>query len=285
MSLGIRFAVGIVAITAALLTVAIAQEPLRTAVDGTFAPHAMPRMDGGVEGFNVDLANAIGARLGRKVDIKAAQFSGLIPGLQAGTYDFLAAPTTVNEERANNLLFSEGFMDTNFAFVVRKADAAAYKNLDDFRGKTIAVNRGSAYDMYLKSKADEYKWKIESYGTNTDAVAAVLARRADAALAGNTVSAWAVKQTPGLALSYEIKTGLVWALPLRKDNAALRDRIDRALECLKLDGTMARLSEKWFGVKPESGTTIVTPTPGYGVPGMAGFVPDDHKPSCDNLSL
>lgn len=259
-----------------------AQEPLRTALDGTFAPHAMPTMSGDVEGFNVDLVNLIGERLGREVEVTAAQFSGLIPALQAGTYDFLSAPVTVNEERAANLLFTEGFMDTNFAFVVPEGEA--YETLDDFRGKTIAVNRGSAYDSYLKENAEEYGWTVETFGTNTDAVQAVLAGRADANLAGATVSAWAVQQTPGIDLSYEIETGLVWALSFRQDSEEMRNLVDRAIECLKIDGSMAELSEKWFGVTPKKGTTIVTPTPGYGVPDFDGYSEDDHQASCENLA-
>ncbi len=80
-----------------LTTCVYAQEPppLRAAVDGTFAPHAFPNLSGGYQGFNIDLANEIAKRLKRKIVIDAAQFSGLVPALQAGTYDFLAAPTTV----------------------------------------------------------------------------------------------------------------------------------------------------------------------------------------------
>ena len=62
--------------------------PLRTAVDGTFAPHAFPSMSGSYEGFNIDLANEIARRLKRKIIIDAAQFSGLVPALQAGTMIF-----------------------------------------------------------------------------------------------------------------------------------------------------------------------------------------------------
>ena len=111
-----------------------AQEPppLRTAVDGTFAPHAFPSLSGGYEGFNIDLANEIAKRLKRKIVIDAAQFSGLVPALQAGTYDFLAAPTTVTKERAENMLFTEGYLNTDFQFLIKKG-APKVAKLEDAR--------------------------------------------------------------------------------------------------------------------------------------------------------
>ena len=166
----------------------LAQDSYKVALDGTFAPHAMPTLDGGIEGFNVDLANEIGERLGVEMDIVATQFSGILPGLQAGTYDFVVAPTTITEERAGNLLFSEGYLNTDFQFVV-KAGTEEITDMEGFAGKTIAVNKGSAYDSWARELADEIGWTIESYGTNTDAVQAVLSGRAFANVAGNTVSA------------------------------------------------------------------------------------------------
>ena len=252
---------------------------LKVALDGTFAPHGMPTLSGGIEGFNVDLAQAIADKLGVKIQIDAAQFSGLIPALQAGTYDFLVAPVTVNSERSENMLFSEGFMDTNFAFIVPKG-APMRTSLKEFEGLNIAVNKGSAYESFLTEKTREFGWKVTAYGTQTDAVEAVIAGRADANLVGATVAAWAAKQNPRIELSYEYPTGLVWALPFRKDDAIGRARIDAVLECLKADGTLAQLSQKWFGVIPTLGTTIVTPTPGYGVPGFPGYDGTPHEVSC-----
>ncbi len=254
-------------------------EGYKVALDGTFAPHAMPSLSGGVEGFNVDLAMAIGDKLGVPVEVVAAQFSGLIPALQAGTFDFLVAPTTVTEERAENLLFSEGFMDTNFAFAV-PAGSDPMEGLDAFKGKKIAVNKGSAYESFLNDNAEEYGWEVVAYGTNTDAVEAVSSGRADANLAGATVAAWAAKQNPRIDLSYEYSTGLVWAFPFRKDDTETRNKIDAVLECLKTDGTMTALSEKWFGITPSEGATIVTPTPGYGTPGFDGYDESAHEVSC-----
>jgi polar amino acid transport system substrate-binding protein len=276
--LGFRALFAVVAALAAQ-TVLAQEPPLRTGVDGTFAPHAFPNLAGGIQGFNVELANEIAKRLKRRIEIDATQFSGLIPALQAGTYDFIAAPVTVTKERADNLLFTEGYLNTDFQFVVKK-DAPEITGLEGFKGKVIAVNKGSAYDSWGRDLADKLGWTIESYGTNTDAVQAVISGRAYANVAGNTAVAWAAKNNPAIKLSYLYSTGLVWAAPVRKDNVELRRKLDVAIECMKRDGTMAKMHEKWFGTKPPPGSATATIYPGYGVPDMPGYEPTPHEPAC-----
>lgn len=254
-------------------------KPLKTAVDGTFAPHAFPNLSGGVQGFNVDLANEIAKRLNRKVEITATQWSGILPGLQAGTYDFVAAPTTVTKARTENLLFTEGYLNTDFQFVVKKG-AAKIAKLEDFKGKAISVNKGSAYDRWARGLADKIGWTVQSFGTQSDAIQAVLSGRAFANVAGNTVIAWAAKKNAQLELSFLHSTGRVFSTPMRKDSTKLREQIENAIECMKLDGTIAKMHEKWFGTKPAPGSAAVTVFPGYGVPGMAGHDPKEHMPKC-----
>lgn len=258
---------------------AFAAETYNVALDGTFAPHAMPKMSGGVEGFNVDLANEIGKRLGASMNITAAQWSGLLPAMQAGTYDFLVAPTTLTMERSKSMLFTEGYLNTDFQFVVQKG-APPMNSLADFKGKTISVNKGSAYDKWARGLAGKIGWTVQSYGTNTDAVQAVITGRAFANVAGNTVSAWAVKKNPRIELSYNHSTGRVFSMPFRKDSVALRNKVENAIECMKLDGTLSRMSEKWFGVTPTPGSAAVTVHAGYGQPGFDGFEPTPHVPDC-----
>jgi polar amino acid transport system substrate-binding protein len=277
-----RYASFVVAAMMLAIPPVMAEEapPLRTVVDGTFAPHAMPKLGGGYEGFNIDLADGIAKRLKRKSVVDTTQFSGIVPGLMAGTYDYVAAPTTVTKERADNMLFTEGYLNTDFQFLIKKG-APKVDKLEDLKGKVVSVNKGSAYDSWARELEGKIGWKVESFGTQTDAVQAVLAGRADANVAGNTVIAWAVKNNPQLELSYLYSTGLVWAAAFRKDSADLRKTIENAIECMKLDGTIAAMHEKWFGIRPAAGSAAVTVFPGYGVPGMAGYDPTEHKPDCN----
>ena len=92
-----------VALLAATFTAAAQDKPLVVGFDGTFAPHAMPKMGGGIEGFNVDLVLEAGKRMGRRIEVFSGEFSGLIPAMNAGKLDFVGVPTTVTPERAANL--------------------------------------------------------------------------------------------------------------------------------------------------------------------------------------
>jgi ABC-type amino acid transport substrate-binding protein len=269
-------------LVAALFTsgAALAQQPpLRTGMDATFAPHAMPKLGGGLEGFNIDLGNEIARRMGRTITIEATEFSALIPGMNAKKYDFLIAPTTVTPERAKAMLFSEGYMETDYMFLQRKDDKDI-RSLEDLKGKKITVNKGSAYESWTKANAEKYGFTFDVYGTNADAVQAVLSKRADANMAGHTVVMWAAKQNPQVKPTYTHKTGLVWAMPFRLDDKAGRDQINSVLKCMKMDGYIAKLHEKWFGIKPAADSWVHKVAPGHGVPGMDGYDPTPVTPKC-----
>jgi polar amino acid transport system substrate-binding protein len=277
-----KFSIALTAAVAALSlagTAVFAQTPLRTAVDATFAPHAMAKLGGGLQGFNIDLAEELGKRLGRKVEVEGAEFSGLVPGLNSKRYDFLVAPVTVTPERAKSLLFTEGYLDTNYTFLGTKSTPALEK-LEDLKGKTIAVNKGSNYEGWARENAARYGFKFDVYGSNADAVQAVQSGRADYNLAGTTVVSWIAKQNPMLKTSYTIRTGLVWALPFRIDDKAGRDAASNALKCMKKDGTIAKLAVKWFGFTPTADDSAVKIAPGTGVPGMDGYDPTPVTAKC-----
>lgn len=252
---------------------------IKTALDPTFAPQAMVKLGGGIQGFNVELGEEIAKRLRRKIEIETTEFSGLIPGLNSGKYDFLLAPVTVTPERAKTLLFTEGYTETNYTFVGRKS-APKLESLDELKGKTLAVNKGSNYEGWAKDNAAKYGFKYDVYGTNADALQAVQSNRADFNLAGNTVAGWAAKQNPALQTGYTVRTGLVWAIPFRLNDKAGRDAVSHVIKCMKADGTIAKLAAKWYGFEPAAGSVERTVSPGHGVPGTENYDPTPVAPKC-----
>jgi polar amino acid transport system substrate-binding protein len=257
-----------------------AQPPLRTAVDGTYAPHAMPKLGGGIEGFQIDLFQEVARRMHRDITIDSASFSGLIPALQAGRYDFLAAPTTVTPERAEALLFTQGYLWTAFQFGIRKG-SAPLTSWDDLKGKVVTVNKGTPYESLSKKMGEQIGFTVQTFDTEPDAVQAVVSGHAYANLAGNTVILYAASKNPLFVPDLVLKdTKAHWATPFRKDSAALRGVVEDVLKCMKKDGTVATLSEKWFGAKPAPDDLENVSFPGHGVPGLPGYEPNAPDPDC-----
>jgi polar amino acid transport system substrate-binding protein len=256
------------------------QPPLRTGVDGTFAPHAMTKLGGGTEGFQIDVFNEVARRMKREITIEPVSFSTLIPGMLSGRYDFVAAPTTVTKERAENMLFTAGYLWTAYQFGIKKG-TPPIKGWEDLKGKSVAVNKGTPYETLSKEMGEKYGFTVQAYDTQPDATQAVLSGRAYATLGGNTTIVYAASKNPQFIADLELKeTRAHWAAPVPKNNPKLRAELQDALDCMKKDGTMAKFFEKWFNKKPEADDLAVVITPGYGVPGMPGYDPTPHELHC-----
>ena len=268
-------AVGALAMTAA----ASAADKLVVAADVGYAPHVMAKPDGGFEGYNVDMIEEIARRLGVEYEIVDQEWSGIFAGLNAKKYDFIIAPTTVTPERAEKMLFMEGYLDSEIVFLVR-SDAPEVASLEDLRGKVISVNKGNVYDKWATERMEQYGWTMQRYGKNADAIQAVLSGRAFANIASGSASGWAAKQNPRLKTSIAVNTGRVFSTPFRLDDAAARNRIERVVECMKLDGFFSMLHEKWFAGPAAPGSSMVTVDPGFGAPGVNGYDAATHEPEC-----
>ncbi len=233
------------------------------------------------DALQVDLFTEVARRMKREITIDAVSFSTLIPGMQSGRYDFIAAPTTVTKERAENMLFTAGYLWTAYQFGIKKG-SAPIKDWADLKGKSVAVNKGTPYETLSKAKGAEHGFTVQVYDTQPDATQAVLSGRAYATLGGNTTIVYAASKNPQFVADLELKeTRAHWAAPVPKNNPKLRAELQDALDCMKKDGTLAKLSEKWFGKKPAPDGLEVVITPGYGPPGMPGYDPTPHELHCN----
>lgn len=255
-------------------------ETIKVAVDVGYAPHVMAKPTGGVEGYNVDLIAALGKRMGIEYEIIDQEWSGIFAGLHSGKFDAIIVPTTITKERASKMLFSEGYMDVAWQFLIKRGSAQV-KSLEDLKGKKISVNKGNFFDKWLSQRQEKYGWEVLRFGKNSEAVLAVATGRAYASLAGDTVAGWTAKKNPNVMPSeLRIKSGLVGGFVFRPKATAMRKRFEIAIECLKKDGTMAAIHEKWTGNKPPADSASFKVRDGLGEPGFTGYDATPHGGSC-----
>jgi len=264
-----------------LMAAPAAAEPMKVAADVGYAPHVMAAVSGGVEGYNVDLMAEVAKRLGVEYEVVDQEWSGIFAGLAAGKYKAIIAPTTVTEERAEKMLFGEPYFEVNYQFLI-PVNAEQVTKLEDLKGKTIAVNKGNFYDKWLSERQEEYGWEITRFGKNADAIQAVATGRADANFAGDTVAGWTASKNPLIKPStLVIQGGRVGAFAFAAGDEETRKMFEGVVECMKQDGTVAKIHEKWVGQPPIEGGAAYKVEPGIGAPGMPGYLPDaDSGASC-----
>jgi polar amino acid transport system substrate-binding protein len=218
-------------------------------IDATYAPSEFLDTDGKtVIGFDVDLFNAVTAKLGLTAEYQSAKFEDIIPGVQSGKYEAGVSSFTINDERkqVTNMIsyFSAG---TQWA---TKAGATVDPN--DACGKKVAVQRGTVQvdDITAKSKACTDAGKpaitIEQFQDQGQATASVVSGKNDAMLADSPVCAYAVQQTNGqLALAGDIYDSAPYGYVVAKDNTAFADALQGAVAALIADGTYTTVLKKW----------------------------------------
>jgi len=255
-------------------------EKLKIALDVGFAPFAFKKPSGEINGFAYDLAEAVAKKLGRPgVEVIDVNYSAIFAGLFSKRYEMIAAPTNITEERASQMLFAEPYMPTGIGFLVEKGNKIS--SLEDLKGKAVTVNNGSVSDKWATDNEAKHGFTIQRYNKNADAVQAVMIGRAFANLSETPVSRYIATQTPHAEVAFVLSTGRNLGFAFRKDDVEFRNKVDMAIECLKQDGTLASIHEKWFGVKPDEGSSAATIFPGYGAPGFEGYDPTEHKLVCN----
>ena len=259
---------------------ALAQEaPLRAGVLPDAAPYVVRDRQGQLSGFTVELFRLIAARMGRPISFEAAPQPALDAGLARGTYDVLAGPITATPDRAAEMLLTEGYVWSEFRFGSRKGEPIV--SLADLRGRRVAVRAQSPYSEWAENNAQRYGFTVVPAGSSVDAADSVVHHLADASLSGSPVQDYAATRDANFAAGLSLpETRTHESAAVRRADAELRDEMEEALQCLKMNGTVARLSKQWFGREPDAEDLENLVVPGHGVPGLAGYDPKPRKNRC-----
>ncbi|HEY9119676.1 MAG TPA: amino acid ABC transporter substrate-binding protein [Marinobacter sp.] len=220
--------------------------PLRVGMSGQYFPFTFVEQDE-LKGFDVDVMNAIGEEMGRDIKYETANFSGLFGMLESGRIDTVANQITITEERQKAYVFSEPYVYDG-AQVVTKKGNTEIQSVEDLKGKTVAVNLGSNFEALLRELPYADQIDIKTYESNLERDTAL--GRVDAFVMDRVSASQIIKEKPlPLELAGPTFSQITNAYPFRDTEAgrALRDEVNKALAALRDDGTLASISEKWFG--------------------------------------
>ncbi len=197
-----------------------------------------------IVGFDIDLINEIAKRLSKQAQFHDFQFSALIPHLQAGTIDLVAAGLTPTPERAQQVIFSDLYLEGSPLVVVMPAQNGTLQSLDDLAGKTVIVNEGFSADLYM---SEIKNITIKRLATVADAFLTLAAGNADAFVTAATTLIPFFEQHDRSQFSlFEIPgTKEPAAFAINPKKAQLAQEINAAIKQLKEDGTLEILKRKW----------------------------------------
>src|SRR5690554_4466952 len=266
-----------------VLGATLAQErgTLQVATDVGFAPFAFTTPNGELTGFSVDLINELYPRLGYSaVEVVDVNFGSIFAGLYGERYDFILGMVTVTEERAQEMLFSEPYLPTGLSLLAGSS-VERLGGFEDLDGRSVAVNSGSISDTWATENAETYGFTVQRYNNVSDAFQAVGTNRAFVAMAETPVVRYATVQNERFAEVLTINTGQSFAFAFRPEDAELRAEVEQALECAKLDGTVAEIHRTWFNSEPDEGLAAASVYVGYGAPNFSGYELDYHYPNCN----
>lgn len=221
------------------------QEPavLHMATEGTFPPYEYYD-NGQLVGIDIEVAGAIAEKLGMKLETTDIAFDSIIPGVQAGKYDIGMAGVTVNEERLQQVNFSDSYA-TGVQVVIVK-EGGKVQSLDDMADAIIGTQSGTTGFIYASGDfGDDH---VKSFTKTTDAVEALKNGQVDCVLLDNAPAEALVEANPdaGLSILETAYTVEDYAIAINKENTDLQAKINAALAELVADGTLQSIIDKYI---------------------------------------
>ena len=224
---------------------------LTVAADASYAPDEFVGPDGHtVVGMDADLAKALGAVMGLKVNVVNATFATIIPGLAAGRYDLGASSFTDTKAREKTVDFVD-YANVGESFYTKSTGGAAIGSIADICGKTVSVESGTVEEMDAKTqsgkctKGGKAGVKVLVFDKQTDANLAVSSGRAQLGFADTPVAAYQVKQSSGAFKLVGAAYGLApYGLAIPK-SLGLTTAVLAAMKALESRGTYSSIFAKW----------------------------------------
>lgn len=216
-------------------------------LDDNFPPMGFRDDKGALVGFDIDLAKEAGKRLGAEVEFKPIDWNAKEAELGGKRVDVLWNGLTITEPRKEKIAFTSPYLENRQIVIVTAA--SPLKTKADLSGKVVGVQEGSsAVDAIEKDPAGKTFKQMKKFGDNVTALMDLSAGRLDALVMDEVVGRYYTAKKPGEYAIFEENFGTEeYGVGVRKDDAELLGKLQKAMDEMKKDGAAARISTQWFG--------------------------------------
>ena len=215
------------------------------ATEGTYKPFSYHEGGAGpLTGYDVDVATAVADKLGVKAKFEETQFDSIFAGLEAKRFDAIANQVTVNPVRQEKYSLSIPYTVSQGVIVTQDSNTGI-TSFADLKGKTTAQSLTSNWYTLAKDSGAN----VEAVEGWAQSVSLLKDGRVDAIVNDKLTFLDYQHTNPnsGLKIAATTKESSDSAFAFRKGSTALTDAVDTALKDLAADGTLSKLSEKYFG--------------------------------------
>ncbi|MGE7601315.1 transporter substrate-binding domain-containing protein [Peribacillus sp. NPDC097675] len=201
-----------------------------------------------IKGFDVDIAKAIGKKLGYEVQVKDIDFNSLVPSLENKSVDFVISGMTPTPKREKSVDFSDIYYTAKNMIITTKG--SNIKTVEDLKGKTVGVQLASIQETLATdlNKSKDIGMKVEKRNRIPEIVQELVSKRFDGVIIEGKVAEGYLKDNPDL-VGYEIETGekdAGLAIAFQK-GSDLKEDFNTELNNMMDNGEMEKLILKWLG--------------------------------------
>ncbi|MGB3417519.1 MAG: ABC transporter substrate-binding protein [Mesorhizobium sp.] len=224
-------------------------EKIKIGTEGAYPPFNSLTADGKLEGFDIDIANALCAQMKAECEFVVQDWDGIIPALQAGKFDAIVASMSITEERKKQVAFTNKYYTTPLAVVALKDSDLTSTEPAAMAGKTIGAQASTTQSIYAQDFYTPAGADVKQYPTQEEAVQDMLNGRLDAIISDKFVLTDWMKTASndcckliGDVAGTETETGIA----VRLGDDALREKLNAAIDAIVADGTYKKIQAKYF---------------------------------------
>ena len=222
---------------------------LHMSTNAAFPPYEMMTDDGGFEGIDVEVAEAIAKKLGLELVVDDMGFDAALTAVQTGQTDIAMAGITVTDDRLEVMDFSDSYA-TGVQVVIVKADSPAVQSIDDLASAAmIGTQKATTGYIYCSDTPENGGYgedHVIAFDTGALAVMALVNGQVDAVVIDNEPAKAYVAENPGLEILDTEFAVEDYAIGFAKGNTALKDAVNTAMAELKADGTFQKIVDKYI---------------------------------------